>query len=677
MSDGPLIRRSFPHEVEVRDNVEIPLADGTILRARLWLPVGADQQPVPAILEYVPYRKGDSYAIDDSVRYPWFAGHGYGCVRVDIRGSGDSGGVLLDEYHPQEQLDCLEVLTWIAAQPWCTGSVGMMGISWSGFNSLQVAAHRPPELKAIITCCSTDDRYADDVHYVGGLPLAFYMLPWASVMTAFNARPPDPELVGDGWRDLWRERLEGSPFPGETWMRHQRRDDYWRQGSVCEDYGAIEAAVYIVGGWSDGYTNAVTRLLEGLRCPHKALVGPWEHVWPEVGYPGPAIGFLQEALRFWDHWLKGEENGAMDEPVLRFWRQDSARPSGGYDIRAGRWDAEEEWPSPNVGERVLHLRPGALADAPGDGELLDHLSPLTLGLDGGSWLPYCNPADLPSDQRSEDAWSLSFDGEALDEEVELLGRPRVRLRIAADRPRAFVAVRLCDVHPDGASTLITRGLLNLCHRDGHDAPAELVPGRLEDVVLDLKAISYVVPPGHRLRLAISTSYWPWAWPSPERATISVACDAGSSVALPVRRAGASRDDLPPFGAPEISEPLEFEWLAEREPLWEISHDVVTNEHTMVMARALAGSKRYPNGIEYRDLDPVRFSIHEDDPLSAVVEASRTIQIGRGDWQTRVEVKARMWCDAADFHLSADLRVFEGDAEIHQREHRVSIPRDHC
>ena len=194
-SAGPRIRTDFPFAVEVRDNVEIPLTDGTILRACLWLPVAAAQEPVPAILEYVPYRKGDSYAADDAVRYPWFAGHGYACVRVDIRGSGDSSGVLLDEYHPQEQLDCLEILKWIAAQPWCTGDIGMMGISWSGFNSLQVAAHRPPELKAIITCCSTDDRYTDDVHYVGGLPLAFYLLPWASVMMAFNARPPDPALA--------------------------------------------------------------------------------------------------------------------------------------------------------------------------------------------------------------------------------------------------------------------------------------------------------------------------------------------------------------------------------------------------------------------------------------------------------------------------------------------------
>lgn len=674
---GPRIRTDFPFAVEVRDNVEIPLTDGTILRACLWLPVAAAQEPVPAILEYVPYRKGDSYAADDAVRYPWFAGHGYACVRVDIRGSGDSSGVLLDEYHPQEQLDCLEILKWIAAQPWCTGDIGMMGISWSGFNSLQVAAHRPPELKAIITCCSTDDRYTDDVHYVGGLPLAFYLLPWASVMMAFNARPPDPTLVGENWREIWMERLEGSPFLAEEWLRHQRRDDYWEQGSVRQDYSAITAAVYIVGGWSDGYTSAIPRLLEGLTCPRKALVGPWEHVWPEFGYPGPAIGFLQEALRFWDHWLKGVDNGVMAEPELRYWRQDSVEPRGGYDIRPGAWAAEATWPSPHVSEERFYLRHDCLGTEPDNGTVRDHSSPLTLGLDGGSWLPYCNPADLPADQRAEDAWSLTFDGAPLEQELEILGCPAVALHVAADRPRAFVAVRLCDVHPDGTSTLITRGLLNLCHREGHRDPVEIVPGRLERVNVDLKAISYVMPPGNRLRVAVSTSYWPWAWPSPEIATITVACDESSVLVVPVRSSMAPNIELPAFDEPETAAPLEFEWLAEREPRWEISHDVVTNTHTMVMARALAGAKRLPNGIEYRDLDPVSFSLVDGDPLSPVVEAARTIQIGRGDWQTRVEVRARMTCDAENFFVTGHLEVFEGSELIFERSHDVSVPRDYC
>jgi len=161
-------RTDFPRRVRVVENDWIPLSDGTRLAAKLWLPEDAEEDPVPAILEYLPYRKRDATAHRDSIRHPYVAGHGYAIARVDIRGTGDSDGIILDEYLPQEQEDAVEVLAWLAAQPWCTGSLGMFGISWGGFNGLQVAARRPPGLKAIITVGSTDDRYADDVHYNGG-----------------------------------------------------------------------------------------------------------------------------------------------------------------------------------------------------------------------------------------------------------------------------------------------------------------------------------------------------------------------------------------------------------------------------------------------------------------------------------------------------------------------------
>ena len=228
---------------------------------------------MPAIFELLPYRLNDGTAPRDSRHFPYLAGHGYACVRVDQRGTGESDGLMLDEYLPQEQADGCEVIEWIAAQPWCTGAVGMVGISWSGFNSLQIAAHRPPALKAIVTLCSTDDRYADDVHYDGGC-VSSDMAQWAASMFMWNARPPDPAIVGERWRDMWIERMEGAPSFIDPWMTHQRRDDYWKQGSVCEDFSRIEAAVYAVGGWADGYTNAIPRMLEGLPGPRKGLIGP-------------------------------------------------------------------------------------------------------------------------------------------------------------------------------------------------------------------------------------------------------------------------------------------------------------------------------------------------------------------------------------------------------------------
>ncbi len=233
------IKRDFPRAVRQIENAWLPLADGTRLAARIWLPIDAEENPVPAILEYIPYRKDDWTAHQDATRHPYFAGHGYAAVRVDIRGTGDSDGVLLGEYLEQEQDDALEVLAWLAAQPWCTGKVGMIGYSWGGFAGLQVAARRPPELGAVVTICSTDDRYLDDCHYMGGCLLASDMLKWASTMLAYAAQPPDPRFVGEAWRDMWHERLERTPAFAEDWHAHQRRDEFWRHGSVAEDYSAI------------------------------------------------------------------------------------------------------------------------------------------------------------------------------------------------------------------------------------------------------------------------------------------------------------------------------------------------------------------------------------------------------------------------------------------------------
>ncbi|MEL6172407.1 MAG: CocE/NonD family hydrolase, partial [Pseudomonadota bacterium] len=306
----------FPHKIEKHDPVWIEMTDGVRLAATIWRPVNAE--PVPAILEFLPYRRMDGTAERDALTHPYFAGHGYACIRVDMRGSGDSDGVLTGEYLSQEQDDAVTIIAWLAQQEWCDGNVGMIGISWGGFNGLQVAARQPKALKAIVSICSTDDRYADDIHYMGGCLLLDNPW-WHSYMFSLNTSPPDPDVVGNRWYEIWKERLEGSGFWIGEWLRHQRRDEFWKHGSVCEDFSKINAAVYAVGGWADGYTNAVFRLLEGLQSPCKGLVGPWAHKYPHFAKPGPAMGFLQECLRWWDYWLKGIETGIMDEPQLRAW----------------------------------------------------------------------------------------------------------------------------------------------------------------------------------------------------------------------------------------------------------------------------------------------------------------------------------------------------------------------
>ncbi|MBM4298371.1 MAG: CocE/NonD family hydrolase, partial [Deltaproteobacteria bacterium] len=502
----------FPREVRTIENCWIPLSDGCRLAARAWLPTDAEATPVPAILEYIPYRKRDLTRGRDEPMHRYFAGHGYAAVRVDLRGSGDSDGLLLDEYLPQEHDDALEVISWIARQPWCSGAVGMMGKSWGGFNSLQVAARRPPELKAIITVCAADDHYNDDAHYMGGC-LLNENLTWGSVLMSYNAYPPDPELVGERWRAMWRERLEHAVFFPERWLEHTRRDAYWKHGSVCEDYGAIACPVYAIGGWSDAYSNAIPRLLVELKVPRKGLIGPWAHLYPHDGVPGPAIGFLQEALRWWDHWLKGADTGIMAEPMLRVWMQESAPPKPSQKLRPGRWVAEAKWPSLRIEVKRHWLSSNGLRSEPDGALRFDLCSPQTTGLAAGEWCGFGAPGEAPPDQRGDDGCALCFDSEALAERVEILGAPLASLEIAGDRPVALIAVRLNDIAPDGASTRVTLGVLNLTHRDGHEEPKPLEPGKRYSIKVRLNDIAHAFPAGHKVRLALSTCYWPIAWPA--------------------------------------------------------------------------------------------------------------------------------------------------------------------
>jgi hypothetical protein len=651
----------------------ITLSDGTRLAARLYLPEGAEQDPVPAILEYIPYRRRDASILGDAPRFRYLAGHGYAGVRVDIRGSGDSEGLLHDEYLLQEQLDGVEVIAWIARQPWCSGSVGMIGISWGGFNSLQVAAHRPPALKAIITVCSTDDRYADDCHYMGGALLTDN-LGWASTMLGYCARPPDPEVVGERWRTMWRERLENIPLLAEIWTRHQRRDAYWKHASVCEDYSAIACAVYAVGGWADAYTNAIPRLLAGLRCPRKGLIGPWAHEYPERASPGPAIGFLQEQLRWWDHWLKGRDSGIMDEPMLRVWMQDSAPPAAQYAIRPGRWVAETAWPSPRIATRSWFLGARSLlaqGRAADESVLID--SPQTTGITWGVWCPYGADGELPTDQRPDDGRAVSFDSEPLAERLEILGAPVAHLALACDRSRGQIALRLCDVAPDGASTLVTYGILNLTHRDGHESPTPLEPGRRYAIRLQLNDAAHSFAPGHRLRLSVSTAYWPMVWPAPDRARVTLHTDA-SRLDLPVRPPRAEDAALVAFPAPEMARAPDHEVVRPARRDRTVFEDPVSGVTDVTVHRGRAVAlKHIALRIDHEGEEHYR--IRPDDPLSAHAETRRTHVMQRGDWRIRTETRTVMSVTRDAFLISATLDAYESDVRFFSRCWTSTIPRD--
>jgi uncharacterized protein len=672
------VRTEFPCAVRVIRHEWIPMPDGCRLAARIWLPEGAEHAPVPAIFEYVPYRKNDGLVLRDAPIHRYFAGHGYASVRVDIRGTGDSDGILEDEYLPLEQEDGLAVIRWLATQPWCSGKVGIIGKSWGGFNGLQIAAHHPPELAAVISVASTDDRYADDVHYMGGCLLAWTALPWASTMLAYNALPPDPVVVGEEWRKTWRERLEKTPPYIDAWVAHQRRDEFWRQGSVCEDFGAIHCPVYMVGGWTDSYRNAILRFLEGYPGPAKGLIGPWGHDYPEDGAPGPAIGFLQEAVRWWDHWLKGHDNGVMDEPKLRAWMPEAWRPSAGHLTRPGRWLAADGWPAKEGAEtRSFRLGQGTLSSAGsggadgGDAELRIRGAESAAG-DLGQWGGHGNALEFPGDQRPEDGLSLTFDTDPLAGPVEILGVPVARLELAADQPLALVAVRLCDVWPDGAATLITRGLKNLTHRASDARPEPLVPGERYVVDVPLNAIGYQVPAGHRLRLAVSPTYWPWAWPSPDGVTLSL-FTRGSSVDLPVWT--DSGQHVPPahFAVPERAAMPPHARLHGNSAR-EVRRDVATGT-VQVISTGNDGHRLLDDGLEYRERERDLFQITEGVPLSAKVECDRAFSVERGEWRVTVRTASTMSATATTFQVTNVLDAYEGDQRVFAKTWHFEVPRD--
>lgn len=655
------------------------MPDGARLAARVWLPEDAGAHPVPALFEFLPYRKSDGTAVRDALRAPYYAGHGYAVLRVDMRGSGDSDGLLLDEYTAQEHDDAVACIAWIAAQPWCDGRVGMMGISWGGFNSLQVAARRPPALKAILVIGFTDDRYADDVHYMGGCVLTSQMLSWSSVMYLYNALPPDPRWVGERWREMWLERLEGSSPWVETWLAHQRRDAYWRHGSAGEDYDAIRVPVYAVGGWADSYNNSVPRLLAGLSVPRKGLIGPWVHTFPEMGPPEPAIGFLQESLRWWDYWLKGLDTGIMDEPMFRVWLQDSVSPATYYEERPGRWVAEPGWPSPHVSDRPYHLNSdggvGLLEDAPRPEVGLSIRGREGDGLDVGQWGSYGGPGEWPGDQRPADGAALSFTSTPLAEPLDILGYPLLDLELSANQPLALVAARLCDVAPDGASTLVSWGLLNLTHRNGHEHPEPLEPERRYRVTVQLNVIGHRLAAGHRWRVSITPAYVRHAWPSPRPVTLTLYCGANSRLRLPVRLPVAADAALPDFPRSETAAPLATEQLRTGFARKTITHDLVDG-WTELRLEDDGGQLHYTgSGMSVDDGVTEVYRVRDGDPLSLQVKIERRLELQRGEWGVRLETVSVMTADATHFHLSHHLDAYEANTRVFTRSSTRVIPRD--
>lgn len=666
------IAQNLPEPIQHIEHQWISMPDGVRLAARLWVPESARTTPVPAILEYIPYRKRDGSRLRDDQMHPYIAGHGYACVRVDIRGSGDSEGVLKDEYLQQELDDGVSILDWLESQPWCNGRVGIIGISWGGFNGLQIAALQPPQLKAVISVCSTDDRYADDVHYMGGCLLGDN-LSWASTMFAYNSLPPDPEIVGDRWHDMWFQRLEHSGLWLETWLHHQHRDEYWRHGSVCEDIARVQVPVMAVSGWADGYSNAVFRLMENLPGPRMGLIGPWSHKYPHIGVPGPAIGFLQEALRWWDKWLKGKETGIMDEPMLRAWMLDSMPPSTSYHQRYGRWISEDSWPPASPQERIYLFAPYRLMDVTGtapEAELALQ-SPLSNGLFAGKWCSYSNTPDLPHDQREEDGGALIFTSDPLEDPLEILGAPVVDLELSSSQPVAMVAVRLSDVRPDNKSTRVSYGLLNLTHRNSHAKPSALNSDERYNVRVQLNGIAQKFPRGNRIRVAISTSYFPLAWPPPESTRLKIHT-AGCRLTLPTR---TPRRESVCFPDPEMTASGKKRQLRKGHHDWRVIRELDRDNSRLEVIND--NGRYYLEDVDLTIEHCVSewYSYRADDFGSARGETLATRSYHRGDWRVKTVTRTLLTCDQTNFYLDAELDAYEGERRVYSRNWNRVIRRN--
>ena len=664
-------KTGFPRKVKEVENVWIPMSDGVKLAARMWLPRDAENNPVPAVLEYIPYRKRDGTIIRDALTHPYFAGHGYAAVRVDMRGNGDSEGLMADEYAMQEQDDAMEVIAWIARQTWCTGKVGMFGISWGGFNALQVAARRPEALQAIVSLCSTDDRYEDDIHYKGGT-LLNENLGWAATMLAYSSRPPDPKIVGNKWRKMWLKRLENEPFLLIPWLKHPHRDEYWKHGSVCEDWAAIECPTLLVGGWNDAYSNAIPRMMKSLRTQRKAIVGPWAHKYPHFAVPGPRIGILQEMLRWWDQWLKGEPTSVTSDPDYRYYIMEPCKPGSFPERIDGRWVSDAFWGFGNMDTKTWHLNAGGIGGAGAGETALTVCSKQTTGGDGGEYCIIWLGEEFPGDQRADDAQSLTFDSPALVADMDIVGQPAVELDFSVDRPVAHLALRLNDVWPTGEVSRITYHLQNLCMRESREFPKTLEPGKRYRMKIKLDDIAWRLPKGHRLRVSVSTSYFPMMWPAPEPVTLTV-YTGKSYVHVPVRKAIANEAPLS-WKPPEAAAPAKVRELKKPWHKREKTIDPETGAMRLEIVDDFGSLEISPHKLVTWSVGRETYSILPDDPLSAKMETHWTEEVSRGTWATRTETYGRLTATRTHWVMWGRIEAFEGKKRVFEKVFSEEIER---
>jgi len=651
----------------------IPLPDGVRLAADLFVPTGgAPGERFPVLLEYLPYRKAESrdrnYAL-----YSYFVRRGYVVARVDIRGTGNSEGRLVEyEYGDQEQLDGEVVIEWLSKQPFSSGNVGMFGISWGGFNSIHMAMRNPPALKAIVAVDATDDLYQDDVHFIDGI---MHVDSWEMSQDLDNARPGAPDYTID--EDYFRNRFDRPPWM-LTYKRQQRDGPFWDRTALKTRYGSIRVPTFVIGGWYDGYRDSVPRMLEHVQAPMKAIVGPWSHFFPHDASPQPRIEWRREAVRWYDHWLKGRDTGILDEPRFAVYVRRWHPPGPVLPQVDGEWRLEEGWPIERIRARTLYPQPnhGLAGKVPARAtQELRYVA--TAGVEAGG--PVMWWGDAAHDQRPTDAMSLVYDTEPLEEELEILGLPQVRLQVSADAPQADWFVRLSDVAPDGAVTQVAGAGMNGAHRESARSPKPLVPGQEIPLEIEMHFTSWIFPKGHRIRLAINNSQWPMFWPTPYPMTarLRLGGDKATKLVLPV--VPEAKRPRAVFAAPEPDPQLAgFETLdtGNVSGYGEISSiDRNPQTRTTKVTARNSGGSRYPWGTE-RFEETITHEASDDHPEATSV---------RGEHRTTVELEDRtlVWegvtslrSDRESFTYTYTRRLLRDGVLVREKTWEDVIPRDH-
>jgi putative CocE/NonD family hydrolase len=652
----------------------VPMADGVRLAARLWLP---RTLPAPAIVEYIPYRKRDMVRARDERNHPWFAARGYACIRVDMRGSGDSEGAMRDMYTDDELGDALGVLEWIAEQDWCDGAVGMMGTSWGGTSALQAAASGSGLLRAAIAVCATNDRYNDDIHHMGGCLLTD-SIEWGATLPAILALPPSAESDPEGWRETWRTRLEQMEFPLFSWIEHETRDAYWRHGSVSENPQSFDCPVLAIGGWSDRYSNTVMNLLAD--NPHNCwgIVGPWGHHYPDQGVPGPAIGFQQEALRWWDRWLRARDNGVDGVPRLRVWCGEYQQPQDYSAMRRGRWLALSDWAGAQAAQKYAESAL-ALLPAPNAEERQSHLvrvpCDLRVGGAAGDTGYFGRPGGLPTEQSTDDANSLVFDSETLQSDQVLLGKALVGLDLQVDRLPAQIIVRLGDVAPDGQVMRVAYRVHNLALEQNYLPSATGSGQDLRHLDLALPNAAHLFAAGHRIRIALSASYWPMIWPAAEPSEILI---GGEGLQL---RLALAPVDAQVVAQAEFAEPLapvvRDAALVEEKIQREVARGDASGELLYRWRQPLSMTRHEAVNLAIGAETSAEHRIDINDPLSAQSQFEHRLLAVYAESRIEARGMARVAAGRDHYRVEGSLQVFEDDREIFARDWSRGIARKHA